>query len=361
MKKKLLLSFVCFTLMLALLPVQVMDAKTKPKISVKSKSIYVGQSYTLKLKNVSAKAKVTWTTSKKSVVAVVKKKGNRVVLKGKKQGKASITAKYKGKKYCCKITVKNKEQTKEENTDNSEKTEKEEPVMNAAEVDLYYLPEYYKDKITYDENHLREFRFRVNGTKQEVNKWEIVGEDKDFFEITDYGKVTLFWGVGYVDFVKSATVKATLEDGTVVTATVREYNEVNLYINKLFDEFKEEYITSDMTELEKAEKVAWYIGTISDYELYDSEWMHIFIEGKGDCMASRWALGTLCRYLGVKAVECNNIDYHGKTLVKADGVFYMFVTGYDEPRPRSYSVWEVPEEQLEKIVEDNGIWMGYFN
>ena len=73
--------------------------------------------------------------------------------------------------------------------------------------------------------------------------------------------------------------------------------------------------------------------------------MHIFIEGKGDCMASRWALGTLCRYLGVKAVECNNIDYHGKTLVKADGVFYMFVTGYDEPRPRSYSVWEVSEEE----------------
>lgn len=93
-------------------------------------------------------------------------------------------------------------------------------------------------------------------------------------------------GVSYVDFVKSVTVKETLEDGTVVTATIREYNEANLHINKLFDEFKEEYITSDMTELEKAERVAWYIGIISDYELYDSEWMHIFIEGKGGCMGS---------------------------------------------------------------------------
>ena len=64
----------------------------------------------------------------------------------------------------------------------------------------------------------------------------------------------------------------------------------------------------------------------SDYELYNSDWMDIFIEGKGDCMASRCAMGTLCRYIGVRAWECNNLDYHGKTLVKADGVYYMFIT-----------------------------------
>lgn len=335
---------------LFLFPMTDADAKATPGLQIKSKVMKVGQTYDLTLKNVSKKTGIQWKSSKKSVVAIQKKKGCTVLLKAKKCGTAVITATYKKKDYKCRISVKS----------GTSKSDKEKPVMNETKVDLYYLSDEDKDKIAYDKTHLREFRFRVTGTKQEVVKWELVGEDKDFFKITDYGKVTLFWGVDYVDFVKSATVRATLEDGTVLTATVFEYNEVNLYINKLFDEFIQTYITDDMTELEKAEKAAWYIGAISDYEAYDSDWMHIFIEGKGDCMASRWALGSLCRYMGVKAWECSSINYHGKTLVKADGEFYMFVTGYDEPRPRSYSVWKVPEDQLDKIAEDNGIWMWYF-
>ena len=252
-------------------------------------------------------------------------------------------------------------QKEEDTSNNNNNKETEHPVMNETSVSLYYLSDAYKDKITYDETHLREFRFRVNGTKQEVVKWELVGEDKSFFRITDYGKVTMFWGVYYDDFVKHAEVRATLEDGTVVTADVFEYNEVNLYINKLFDEFVRTYITENMTDLERAEKAAWYIGAISDYEAYNDNWMNIFLEGKGDCMASRYAFGTLCRYMGVKAWECSSINYHGKTLVKADGEFYMFVTGYDEPRPRSYSMWKVPDDQLDKIVKDNRIWLGYFD
>ena len=357
MRKKALF-FICIVMVLVLFPLHLVQAKTKSKLSVKSRNIIVGQQYTLKLKNVSKNANIKWKTSKKAVVSIIKKKKNTVVLKGRKKGKATITAKYKGKTYQCKVTVKSKPKTAEKDKSN---ISQENPVMNASEVSLYYLPDYYKDKITYDTTHLREFRFRVSGTKQEVKKWELVGDDKDFFEITNYGKVTMFWGVGYTDFVKTATVKATLEDGTVVTAIVKTYNEVNLYINTLFEEFKQQYITSDMTELKKAEKVAWYVGAISDYDVGDSEWMHIFIEGKGDCMASRWAVGTLCRYIGIKAWECNTISYHGETLIKADGEFYMFVTGYDEPKPRSYSMWKVPEEQMDKIVEDNGIWMGYFD
>lgn len=36
------------------------------------------------------------------------------------------------------------------------------------------------------------------------------------------------------------------------------------------------------------------------------------------------------------------------------------VTGYDEPRPRSYSMWKVSEEELETVVEDNRIDLKYF-
>ena len=366
MKKK-IVSFICLSLMFTLLPMQPANAKARPKLTANSKTIYTGQSYTLKLKNTTKKAAIKWKTSNPSAVTITKKMGYTVVLKGKKKGKATLTAPYKGNAYRCKITVKQKaeksteekEDTKVPENSNTDK-KKEHPVMNVTNAALYYLPKKYKDKITYDETHLREFRFRVTGTSQEVEKWELVGEDKDFFSITDYGKVTMFWGVSYADFEKSATVKATLEDGTVVKATITEYNEANLYINQIFDDFAKQYINEDMTELDKAKKVAEYIGEISDYELYNDDWMDIFINGKGDCMASRYAMGTLCRYIGVRAWECCNFDYHGKTLVRADGVYYMFVTGYDEPRPRSYSMWEVPEEDMEQILEDNLIWIEAF-
>lgn len=365
MKKK-IISVISLIMVFTLLPMQPVNAKAGPKLTAKTKNIYIGQSYSLKLKNSPKRAAIKWKTSNKSIVFITRKTGNTVTLKGKKTGKAMITATCKGNAYRCKITVKqkaDKSSKKNENTPNPENTnndkkQKEHPVMNVTSAALYYLPERYKDRIPYYKTHLREFLFRVTGTSQEVETWELVGEDKDFFQITDYGKVTMFWGVTYEYFEKSATVKATLEDGTVVTAMVTQYSEANLYMNQLFDQFKQQYITDDMTELEKAEKVAEYIGEISDYELYNDDWMDIFIEGKGDCMASRCAMSTLCRYIGVRAWACYNLDYHGKTLVRADGVYYMFVTGYDEPRPRSYSMWEVSEEDMEQIVKDNYIWLG---
>ncbi|MCR5737230.1 MAG: Ig-like domain-containing protein, partial [Eubacterium sp.] len=77
--------------------------KSSKKISLSKKSakIQKGQKLKLKLKNAKA-SKVKWTSSRKKV-ATVSKKG---VVKAKKKGKTTITAKYKGKKYRCKITVK---------------------------------------------------------------------------------------------------------------------------------------------------------------------------------------------------------------------------------------------------------------
>lgn len=89
------------------------DAAKKVKLSSKSKTIAVKKSFTLKVKNGSKKAKVTWKTSNKKVAALSKqvKKGNKASVKvtGKKKGSAKITATYKlGKKktkLTCKVTV----------------------------------------------------------------------------------------------------------------------------------------------------------------------------------------------------------------------------------------------------------------
>ncbi len=78
------------------------EAATKVKINKKKATLYVGK--TIKLKVKGTKSKVKWSSNKKSV-ATVTSNGK---VKAKKKGTATITAKVNGKKYKCKITVKNK-------------------------------------------------------------------------------------------------------------------------------------------------------------------------------------------------------------------------------------------------------------
>ena len=339
-----------FTIFLILFMLRI-TAEAKTKLSAKKKTMAAGQKYQIKLKGVSKKAKVKWKTSKKSVVAISKKKGNTATLKAKKKGTAVITATYKKKKYKCKITVK-KKKSNNQATDN--------PALNSTDVTLYGLDDSYKNYIKYDSSHIREFRFRVSGTKKEVRDWEIVGEDADYFKITDYGLLQLRWEPNYIEPCVTATVEAILEDGRKLTATVRAYSELNIYIDSVFTDFEKKYITSDMTQKEKAEKAAWYIESTSDYEFYNPNWVDIFIKGKGDCSASRYALQYMCNHMGIKAVACRDLDAHGETLVYADGKFYVVITGYNEPKPRRYDIYEISGEALEELAEQNNLDLGYF-
>lgn len=72
-----------------------------PKLSRSSATIQVGKTYTLKLTNTSGTVK--WTTNNKNI-ATVNSFGK---ITAKKEGSCSIFAKYNGKSYRCKITVKN--------------------------------------------------------------------------------------------------------------------------------------------------------------------------------------------------------------------------------------------------------------
>ena len=234
------------------------------------------------------------------------------------------------------------------------------PVLNSRDVTLYYLSEEYKDYITYDSNHLREYRFRVSGTKKEVKDWKLSGKGADYFWITDYGLLQMDWEPAYIEPCVTATVTAIMEDGRKLTANVQAYSETNIYIEKIFTDFEKQYITSSMTQKEKAEKAAWYISATSDYELYNSNWGDIFIKGKGDCYASRYAVQYMCNHMGIKALVCRNYDAHGQTLVYADGKFYLVITGYNEPKPRRYTMYEINGEALEKLAEENLIDLNYF-
>ena len=83
-------------------PVTVAQAAEKTvKLSAAKKTLNVGKSFTLKLKN--AAGKVTWKSNKKSV-ATVTSKGK---VKAVASGTATITATSKKKTYQCVVTVKN--------------------------------------------------------------------------------------------------------------------------------------------------------------------------------------------------------------------------------------------------------------
>lgn len=96
-----------------LAPAKEAEAAKKMKLSKTKLSLNVGKTKKLTVKNKKKKAKVTWSSSKKKV-ATVSKKG---VVKAKKAGKATITAKVKYKKKTtklkCKVTVTKKKKGKE--------------------------------------------------------------------------------------------------------------------------------------------------------------------------------------------------------------------------------------------------------
>ncbi len=92
-----------------LTPSGIAKAKT-PKLNKGKVTVKVGETFTLKLKNVSSKAKVVWTSKSPKVAEIVKSTKKTVKIKGKKVGKTTVKARYKlGKKaktLSCKITVK---------------------------------------------------------------------------------------------------------------------------------------------------------------------------------------------------------------------------------------------------------------
>jgi uncharacterized cupredoxin-like copper-binding protein len=98
--KKLIALLLTFILSLSLVAPGIAYAATI-KLNKSKLELYVDNSYTLKLSGVSGSIK--WSSSKKTV-ATVSSKGKVAAIK---EGKATITAIYKEKKYKCEVTVNN--------------------------------------------------------------------------------------------------------------------------------------------------------------------------------------------------------------------------------------------------------------
>ena len=106
--KKLLAFVLAFAMIITIYqPSAVYAAAKKPGLSAKTMTLQVGQKKTLKVKNAGKKAKLKWSSNKKSI-ATVSKKG---VVKAVKAGNAIVTCKVRTKngkttKLTCKVAVK---------------------------------------------------------------------------------------------------------------------------------------------------------------------------------------------------------------------------------------------------------------
>lgn len=100
---------ISFAMILSLLiPCGIIEAKA-PAMAKKKVSVDVGKTVTVKLKNASKKAKVTWKSKSKKIAKIAKKSKTSAKVKGVKEGSTKVTAKYvlgKTKKtLSCKVTV----------------------------------------------------------------------------------------------------------------------------------------------------------------------------------------------------------------------------------------------------------------
>jgi len=329
------------------------------RLSYTSKKMENGELYNISLKGVSCSVKadkIKWKSSNKKVVSIYSKKNNRAVLSANSTGNARISATYKGKKYICKVRVLNESEEDVEAADDN-------PVLNTDHVELHYLPEYAVPILGRNPEYNYSFRFKVTGTKSEVKNWSVEGDEfaTTYFSIDDTGNVYMKYGsADYHKEYLECTVKAVLSSGKVLMADVRGYTDSCIYVRNKIEQFKQEYITDNMTEYEKMDKVAWYLSAEYDYELYQSDWIRYIITGQGDCMASRYGVMFYCKELGLTAAACPNFDCHGMTIVKADGKVYIVTTGSKGSKPREYMINEISGVVLERLCDKNYIDLNCF-
>ncbi|MGI5969517.1 MAG: GDSL-type esterase/lipase family protein [Lachnospiraceae bacterium] len=107
--RKLSVMVLSFAMVLSLLiPCGRTEAKA-PAMAKKKVSVNVGKTVTIKLKNASKKAKVTWKSKSKKIAKIAKKSKTSAKVRGVKEGSTKVTAKYvlgKTKKtLSCKVIV----------------------------------------------------------------------------------------------------------------------------------------------------------------------------------------------------------------------------------------------------------------
>ena len=179
------------------------------ELSYKKLTLNPGKTKTIKLKGASAK-KVRWTTSNKKTATV--KKGK---IKAKKVGKATITAKYKGKKYKCQVTVKNAEKSSQNEGTKSKSDNKQ--AANDGTNDNYIKTDDENGEQKDEQKSERKMEMLIGDKKVNV-KWEDNESVAALKELADKAPVTISMSM-YGGFEQVGSIGQTLPSNDVQMKT----------------------------------------------------------------------------------------------------------------------------------------------
>ena len=133
------------------------------------------------------------------------------------------------------------------------------------------------------------------------------------------------------------------------TPTVSVSPNQAVYDQRITD-FKEQYLTEDMSEYDKVDAICRFISDEFDYG-HEANWFSMVVKGYGDCMASRIGVNRLCTELGIVSYICRDLNDHGETMVRIGDEIYMTVTGYGGVKPRLYRIYQMSEAELSAKIE----------
>lgn len=198
--KKALTIVLAFVMVITLSPIQANAAK-KVKLNKSKLSLYVGKSYTLKLKN--NKSKVKWSSSKKTV-ATVSSKGK---VKAKKKGSCKITARVGKKKYVCNVSVKKRvSSSTNNNPSNNNSSSEDQTIKYIADRSVSYNSANSEFRIFFSLQNSAGTRLNSSGNSLVVilnnNNVEVYNKIMKF-SIEDFGEWTSpLYGTRYLCCIK---------------------------------------------------------------------------------------------------------------------------------------------------------------
>ena len=230
--------------------------------------------------------------------------------------------------------------------------------LEKSKVDLYALNSSYKDNysLTIPSNYLQSYKINVKNATS-TPKYSVI-EGDSIVEVTQDGVVkpkAQKWTI-----VSQSTTRTEImyEEGTAkvrvsvggqnldLIVSVHDYS--TIYCDNILNKFIKENIKSEMTEYQKLDAITKYTAHNFDYSVYASGYKGMLLSGGGDCWASTSLIIKLCGKVGLKAHARNgNLDAgagggHENAVVMAGGKLYIAEAGFDEKKPRYYSI--SPEE-----------------
>ena len=227
-----------------------------------------------------------------------------------------------------------------------------------VEIDLYALPDRYKEAISIPADYKQEYqisdgkdaRYSIlyggsviiskDGHIKPHEKVYYLDKNGNYTDDPEKGRKVISYKYGPT-FIQVDKGKQSYK----IIVNLKNY--AKTYTEKVLNQYIEEHIKENMSDREKLEIIAQFPCQYDYGSGACLEDMVIF--GHGDCWASTEAIVGLSKKLGFKArnrdahLDSGAGNGHQNAVVKVEGTDYVVEAGYDQMAPRDYSIWEGTE------------------